>query len=80
MSSNFVDRHSARERDSSFKLLALLVAEHLSELLSDEIINSSANGGDVSAVNSESNGLLEGSINDNCSSLVLVKNSGLLHE
>ena len=60
MSSNFVDRETGWESNSSFELLALLSGESLGKFLSNEIVNSSTNSGNIGAINGEGNGFLEG--------------------
>jgi len=56
---NLVDGQAAGESNTSIELLGLLVREHLGELLLNEGIDLSANGGDIGSVDGKGDGFLE---------------------
>ena len=61
VSADLVDRDASWECNTSLELLRFLIAEGLLQLLHNEIVNSSANGRDVGAINAKGDCLLEGS-------------------
>ena len=60
MTTNFVQRKTAWESNTSLEFLGLLIAENFEKFFINKGIDCTTDGRDVSSVYAESNGLLNG--------------------
>merc|ERR1719389_56838 len=80
ISANFVNTNTAWHSNTSLKVLRLLVAENLLELLLHEFVNFLANSVNIGIWYTLRDGKLKSLIRDNSSSLNFIENSWLVQE